>query len=119
MDFYARGSISSYLCILALSIVMTNFLSKYRYFSLNSYIRSLIKSVTYIPILEWTTKDNPMTSSGDTASVKVILGVVALIFLQHFFPLSEYPLRSSLLTDQGYSSNATGMYPLRFNSASI
>ena len=30
-----------------------------------------------------------MTSSGETARVNVILGTVALIFLQHLWPLNE------------------------------
>ena len=70
-----------------------------------------------MPRFDFTTKDNPITSSGVTASVKLIEGTVALGVLQHFLPLKEYPLRSNLLTDQGCSSIATGIYPLRFKSA--
>jgi len=51
------------------------------------------------------------------ASVNVILGTVAFTVLQHLVPLIEYPFRSSLLIDQGYSSIATGIYPCKFNSA--
>jgi len=53
------------------------------------------------------------------ASVNVILGTVAFTVLQHLLPLIEYPFKSNLLMDQGYSSMATGMYPYRFNSASM
>ena len=56
-----------------------------------------------------TTKDNPITSSGVTARVKVIGGIVAFGFLQHFRPLNEYPLRSNLFTDHGCSSIETGV----------
>ena len=48
------------------------------------YITYLKKSETYIPTFDFTTKDKPMTSSGETASVNVILGIVAFTFLQHF-----------------------------------
>ena len=47
-----------------------------------------------------------------------MLGTVAFTLLQHFCPLNEYPLRSSLLIDQGYWSIAIGMYPSKLNSAS-
>jgi hypothetical protein len=67
--------------------------------------------------LDFTTKDNPITSYGVTARVNVIDGTVAFGFLQHFLPLKEYPLLSNLFTDQGYSSIATGIYPLMLRSA--
>ena len=50
------------------------------------------------------------------ASVKVILGTVAFTVLQHLEPRIEYPFKSNLLMDQGYSSIATGIYPCMFNS---
>ena len=43
------------------------------------------------------------------ASVNVILGTVAFTVLQHLLPLIEYPFKSNLLMDQGYSSIATGI----------
>ena len=82
-------------------------------------MRSLTKSAKYIPKLEFTTKERPITWTGVTASVNDIEGTVAFGFLQHFLPRKEYPLKSSLLMDHGYSSIATGIYPCRFNSASM
>ena len=38
--------------------------------------------------------------------------------LQHGYPLFENPLRSSLFTDQDYSSIETGIYLLLNNEAS-
>ena len=43
------------------------------------------------------------------AKVKVMLGTVALEYLQQTYPLYEYPLRSNLLTDHDYSSIAIGI----------
>jgi len=62
-----------------------------------------------MPTFAFTTNDNPTTSTGVTASVNVIDGTVALGFFVHLFPRKEYPLKSSLLIDQGYSSIATGI----------
>ena len=60
-------------------------------------------------MLEFTTNDNPTISVGEVARVNVIEGTVAFGFLQDFLPLNEYPLKSSLLIDHGYSSIATGI----------
>ena len=48
----------------------------YLYLSLSCSMRSLIKSVKKIERFECTTNDNPKTSSGVIAKVKLMLGKV-------------------------------------------
>ena len=70
-------------------------------------------------MFDFTTKDNPRISNGVTATVRVIDGTVALTFFRQLVPRIEYPLRSSLLMDQSYSSIATGIKFYKLSSASI